>query len=235
MSTKKSHFLPIFLEIGNKRIYAGAIDWPGWYGQGRDEDAARQALLRYGTRYQQAIQAAQLGFVAPTDASVFQITEWLPGNTTTDFGAPDVPPSSDTQPMDEAALQKSLAILGASWETLRATYRTNLGKELRKGPRGGGRELDQIVEHVLGAHESYLRRILWKVPTDHPEACEAAILAMAEQTSQALTAAVTQGLPDKGPRGGAVWKPRTFVRRAAWHILDHIWEIEDRVSGGDAG
>lgn len=235
MSSKKSQSIPIFFEAGSKRIYAGALDWPGWYGQGRNEDAALQALLRYGPRYQQAIQAAKLGFVVPTDVNVFQVTERLPGNATTDFGAPDVPPSNDAQPMDNAALQQSLAILGASWETLRATYQANLDKELRKGPRGGGRELDQIVEHVLGAHESYLRRILWKMTIKLPEACEAAISAMAEQTSQALTNAVTQGLPDKGPRGGAIWKPRTFVRRAAWHILDHVWEIEDRVTREDAG
>jgi hypothetical protein len=24
------------------------------------------------------------------------------------------------------------------------------------------------------------------------------------------------------------WSPRFFVRRSAWHALDHAWEIEDR-------
>jgi hypothetical protein len=32
-----------------------------------------------------------------------------------------------------------------------------------------------------------------------------------------------------GPRGGVHWTPRYFVRRAAWHMLDHAWEIEDRI------
>ena len=31
-----------------------------------------------------------------------------------------------------------------------------------------------------------------------------------------------------GPRGGVRWSARYFVRRAAWHALDHVWEIEDR-------
>ena len=44
----------------------------------------------------------------------------------------------------------------------------------------------------------------------------------------ALSRAVTEGLPEKGPRGGALWTPRYFVRRTAWHALDHAWEIEDR-------
>jgi hypothetical protein len=33
----------------------------------------------------------------------------------------------------------------------------------------------------------------------------------------------------RGPRGGARWAPRYFVRRVAWHMLDHAREIEDRV------
>jgi hypothetical protein len=26
-----------------------------------------------------------------------------------------------------------------------------------------------------------------------------------------------------------IWPPRYFVRRVAWHVLDHAWEIEDRI------
>ncbi len=40
--------------------------------------------------------------------------------------------------------------------------------------------------------------------------------------------AVNEGLPEAGPRGGKIWLPRRFVHRAAWHVLDHAWEIEDR-------
>lgn len=226
--TNPSNSFPIFLEIGSKRIFAGAIDWPGWYGQGRDERSAQEALLRTAPRYQHAIQSTQLGFASPTDLSQIQIIDRIPGNSTTDFGAPAVPPSSDAQPMDEGALQKSLAILRASWATLRITYQANLGKELRKGPRGGGRELDRILEHVLGANEGYLRRITWKT-APRPASLDAALLTMAEQTERALTVAVTEGLPERGSRGGVIWRPLTFVRRAVWHILDHAWEIEDRV------
>ncbi len=30
-------------------------------------------------------------------------------------------------------------------------------------------------------------------------------------------------LPVQGPRGGVIWPPRYFVRRVAWHVLDHAW------------
>jgi hypothetical protein len=36
-------------------------------------------------------------------------------------------------------------------------------------------------------------------------------------------------IPAKGPRGGLRWTARYFVRRLSWHILDHAWEIEDRM------
>jgi len=29
--------------------------------------------------------------------------------------------------------------------------------------------------------------------------------------------------------GGKRWTPQYFVRREAWHALDHTWEIEDRL------
>lgn len=44
----------------------------------------------------------------------------------------------------------------------------------------------------------------------------------------ALDRAVAESMPKAGPRGGKLWTPRYFIRRAVWHVLDHAWEIEDR-------
>ena len=27
---------------------------------------------------------------------------------------------------------------------------------------------------------------------------------------------------------GSSWMPAYFLRRAAWHVLDHAWEIQDK-------
>ena len=35
-----SNSIDVYLEIGKKRTFAGAIDWPGWCRSGRDEGAA---------------------------------------------------------------------------------------------------------------------------------------------------------------------------------------------------
>jgi hypothetical protein len=105
-------------------------------------------------------------------------------------------------------------------------------KDLKKGPRGGGRELDGIVQHVLQANDGYLRRlgITHKTPETITATAVAAEVARTQDAIAAgLNAAVRGELPTTGPRGGAQRAPRYFVRRVGWHILDHTWEIENRV------
>src|SRR5689334_19708196 len=82
--------IALYFEIGKKRVFAGAVEWPGWCRSGRDSGAALRALLEYGPRYAEVLREAGLGFQAPTDIRAFAVVERLPGTTTTDFGAPDV-------------------------------------------------------------------------------------------------------------------------------------------------
>ncbi len=103
----------VYLESGRKRAFAGSIDWPGWCRSGRDEGSALTALFAYGPRYARVLQGTRLGFQAPRDASAFAVIERLPGNATTDFGAPDATPSGDSQPLDDAELRRPQAVLRA--------------------------------------------------------------------------------------------------------------------------
>lgn len=218
----------IYLEIGKKRTIAGALDWPGWCRSGRDEESALRSLLEYAPRYADVLHATRLGFQAPADTAAFTVVERLEGNTTTDFGAPDIAPSSDTRPIDDAELQRFQTLLKACWKAFDAAVRAATGHELRKGPRGGGRDLDAVVGHVLGAELSYLARLAWKFKPDGTEDQNETLLRGRAELLDALAAAARGELPTRGPRGGAIWSPRYFVRRVAWHVLDHAWEIEDR-------
>ena len=213
--------IEVYLEAGAKRTFAGAIDWPGWCRGGRDEASALQALFEYGPRFARALRGAGLGFEAPAHPDDLTVTERLVGNATTDFGAPGVAPSADGRPVEEAELRRFLALLKGCWRAFDSAVERAAGKELRKGPRGGGRDLDAIVEHVVGADSAYLSRLVWKEPARELAGVRASIL-------DALSSAVRNGLPQRGPRGGAIWRPRYFVRRVAWHVLDHAWETEDR-------
>ena len=159
---RSSANIDVYLEIGKKRTFAGAIDWPGWCRIGRDEASALRALVDSGPRYARALHAARIAFHAPADASVFAVVERLAGTATTDFGAPDSAPTADTRPVDDAELRRLQALLQAHWRAFDTAVRAATGKELRKGPRGGGRDLEPIVRHVLGGDASYLARLAWK-------------------------------------------------------------------------
>jgi hypothetical protein len=119
-------------------------------------------------------------------------------------------------------------VLRAGWRALDDARERATGKELRKGPRGGGRELDSIVAHVVGADRSYLGGVGWKVcgsgeGADQVEETRRAIL-------EALHASARGEIPASGPRGGRRWPARYFVRRVAWHTIAHAWEIERRLN-----
>ena len=223
--------MDVYVEVGAKRVFAGAPAWPGWCRTARDEDAALSALLASATRYADVIGRADLrpAFTSPKRSSDLRIVERLAGDSTTDFGAPSVAPSVDLSPVKPADLRKLRAIMQACWEALDRAARGAAGVELTTGPRGGGRNLDAIVEHVRGAEASYAGRIAVRLPPGSSSDLSSTAAGRAAMLD-GLTRAVAEGVPPTGPRGGVMWTPRYLVRRAAWHVLDHAWEIEDRSS-----
>jgi len=225
-STEK---INVYLETGKKRIFAGAIEWPGWCRSGRNEDAALRALCEYGLRYASVLRSAQLEFQSPADTSAFAVIEWLEGDATTDFGAPGKTPSSDIRRVDDADLRRFQDLLKACWQAYDAAASTATGKELHKGPRGGGRNLEGIVQHVLGADAGYLTRLGGKLEKGQEDDLGEELGQSRQAILDALASAARGEVPAQGSRGGARWTPRYFVRCVAWHILDHAWELEDRI------
>ncbi len=219
----------VYLELGQKKVFAGALDWPGWCRSRRDEEAALASLIAYGSRYAEIVSRTPIDFVPPDDPAAFTVVERLTGNSTTDFGAPDVAPSRDAEPFDEASRERSEAILAAIWQAFDQAVRAAEGKELRKGPRGGGRDPDGIVRHVLGADAAYLRRVGQKFSQDEGAPLDDELRRTREAIRTALAAGARGEIPLQGPRGGTLWTPHYFVRRVAWHTIDHLWEIEDRI------
>ena len=225
----KSNQIDVYLEIGPKRTFAGALEWPGWCRSGRDEESALQALLGYGSRYARTLGRSRLGFKAPTTESAFVVVERLNGNATTDFGAPGIAPSTDASPVNSAELAHFEKILKACLQTFDANIKTVSGKSLRSGPRGGGRQLKSVMEHVLGSNEGYLNQVGWKLQKDNMNDLNQQWAQSQQSLLQALRASAHGEIPAKGSRGGIRWTARYFVRRVAWHLLDHAWEIEDRM------
>ncbi len=224
-----SNSVAVYLEEGKKRTFAGAIDWPGWCRKGRNETEALSALLEYGRRYGDILSGMRLGFVAPRELSQLTVVERLPGNATTDFGAPGVAPGADRErSCDAATLRRFEKILEAGWRAFDKTVEAARGKTLTTGPRGGGRSLEAIVSHVVEADAGYLSGVGWKAPK--PAEPEARLTETREAILLALKASAAGEIPAKGPRGGDRWTARYFVRRVAWHVIAHVWEIERRTS-----
>jgi len=216
--------IQVYLEVGQTRTFAVVPRWPGWCRSGGSEDDALQALLEYAPRYAQALAGS--GFVFPAAISMedLQVEGNVAGNGITDFGAPAMALPLDDLPVSEDELASMQALLKASWRAFDRTVQAAQGRSLRTGPRGGGRDQAEMVAHVGEAELAYLSKLGGKMPPGSRD----------DQTRrrvmlETLAASVHGEIPAVGPRGGKRWMPRFFVRRTAWHALDHAWEIEDRI------
>ena len=218
-----------FVEIGKKRIFVGAVDWPGWCRSGRDEETALQALIDYGPRYGALLHSREIEFQVPIDAFDLIVTERHDGNATTDYGAPAIMLDADKAPIDRMEFERLQTILQACWQAFDSAVQRAAGRELHKGPRGGGRDVEKILDHVLEADRGYLARLAWKHKREGGKNPFEELSRTRQAILNALEAAVNGDLPERSPRGGIIWPPRYFVRRVAWHVLDHAWEIDDRI------
>ena len=213
---------PVYLEVGSRKVFACSLDWPGWCRAGKTEEAALEALGAYAGRYSAVAAAAGVRFPKSAGRS-FDVVERVKGSAATDFGVPGEPASADAEPLTAAQAKRLASLVEASWTVL-ATVAASAPAELRKGPRGGGRDRDKIVAHVAASEFGYARKLgvrhkAPKDPLDVPDGVEAL---RADVLEALRSARKGEPLVEKG------WLPRYAARRFAWHVIDHAWEIEDR-------
>jgi hypothetical protein len=215
------------VERGDKRVFATARDWPGWSRSGRDQEEAISALLSYGPRYARVLKAAGLRETLPGQATEAEVVERHAGGSGTDFGVPGATAKADGEPLSRQELRRERTILEASWKAFDAAARKANGRSLRRGPRGGGRSLEKMMVHVLEAEIAYLGQLGSRhmKPTGSGDE-----LAAVREEALAALEAIVAGKPVDSPRNTKKpWTPRYFIRRSAWHSLDHAWELEDRI------
>jgi hypothetical protein len=210
----------VLLETTPKRAFASALDWPGLSRSGRDEAAALGALAKALPRY--APVAAMAGEPIDAGGAVLEVVERLPGDAGTAFGVPAIVAAADRAPLAEADARRLVALVDAAWRTLDAVV-AGAPEELRKGPRGGGRDRSRIVDHVIEAEAAYAQ----VMGRRHRPVDAAAVAVM-----RADLLAILRAPSDGSPLAGRKWPPRYAARRIAWHALDHAWEIEDRSKPG---
>ena len=208
------------LEVGAKRTFRWVVDWPGWCRSGKDELDSLERLIEAGERYNVVIDRAGLEPLVVSAHDVV-VVEQVPGSGGTDFGVPSAITDLDRRPTDAAEADRMTRLVAAAWSVL-DDIAAAAPSELRKGPRGGGRDRDKVVDHVHGADHAYAQVLGIKVAGPDREA---------PHTIEVMRAAVLDALrvpSDGSPIAGRKWPPRYAARRIAWHTLDHAWEIEDR-------
>jgi hypothetical protein len=157
----------------------------------------------------------------PRSAATFRVLERIPGSANTDFGVPHEIAKRDTAALPAAEGRRLATLVNAAWATFDAVA-ASAPAQLRKGPRGGGRDRDKIIDHVIGADDIYARKLGLRL-TPPRRGDGAAIRAFRTAVTEVLAKPSTGApLVEKG------WPQRYAARRIAWHALDHAWEIQDR-------
>jgi len=145
----------------------------------------------------------------------------MAGKMKAEFGAPDATAEAERAAVTPAAAKKLAALVTAAWAEFDDIVAVT-PEELRKGPRGGGRDRDKMVDHVLGAEAGYARKI--GVKLKQPAIDDIAAIDELRTAIAAVLGTRSDGTPPV-ERG---WTARYAARRIAWHVLDHAWEMQDR-------
>jgi len=217
VATTKVPGTRVFVETGKTRTFASALDWPGWSRRGRDEHEALASLADYLPRYAPVV--ARAGLDLPPDT--FTVVERAAGDAATDFGVAAIVAEADRAKLTKPAAARLADLVEAAWAEFAEIVAVS-PEELRKGPRGGGRDRDKMVTHVIESEASYARQlgVKHKVPDREDTA---AIAALRADLLAALRTLDSADAPTKWPR-------RYAARRIAWHVLDHAWEMQDRAT-----
>jgi hypothetical protein len=211
----------VLIEVGSKRTFACALDLIGLARSGKTEQAAIEALVAALPRF--AVVAGEAGEsfdAAGLAGGSTEVVERVQGNATTDFGAPGIVAVADKAPLTAVEAARQARLVASAWIVLDRVA-ASVPEELRKGPRGGGRDRSKIIEHVGEAERGY--------------AAAMGIAGASRMARDELRARLLEALDrpsDGSPMGGRKWPPRYAARRLAWHVLDHAWEMEDRAEPG---
>ncbi|TMD17860.1 MAG: hypothetical protein E6I98_13860 [Chloroflexi bacterium] len=213
----------VMVERGRKKpvAVASAFDWPGWDRSGKSEEEALQVLAEYRPRYAKIAELAGLAdeFRA---AGKLAVAERIQGVGMTDFyGLSYKSAGPEHAPMSDTACERKIALLRASW-TYFDDVASHVSAELRKGPRGGGRDRDRIVRHANGAEiQEFAKKVgvltpndAWRRPADLRAHRDAFCAAIRDYNAR--------GVPAR------TWTVQFVIRHSAYHMLDHAWEMEDR-------
>lgn len=214
--------LRVTLEIGpkGKKVVAVAPDWPGLERGAKTGEAAIEKLQSYLPRYAQVAKLAGMDGVFAALTTV-DVVEHYPGTGSTDFwGISFAFSSLDKQDLSNGELERELTLMQACWAFF-DDVRGRVSAEMQKGPRGGGRDRDRIVQHTLGAEQDMAAKLGLRIP-DGVKLIDESLQAYRDAYCDTIRAFHAEG------KMARTWPLRYLMRHTAFHTLDHAWEMEDK-------
>jgi hypothetical protein len=195
----------VVLERGPKakKFVAYAVDWPGWSRGAKTADGALETLAVYRERYQPVAERAGLSFS---------------------------PSSLEQEPMDAAELERKLTLLQACWACF-DDVAARVSPDMRKGPRGGGRDRDTIIRHTIRVESEDFAKKVGLMVSEHGALGPGALAPYRSAYLEAMRA-YQRGEAKRAMRS---WTLAFLVRHSAFHNMDHAWEMEDKDLSGEAG
>ncbi|MEZ4706480.1 MAG: hypothetical protein R3A44_04700 [Caldilineaceae bacterium] len=214
--------LSVAIESGpkGKKVVAVAPDWPGLARGAKTEEAATERLLSYIPRYAAVAKLAGMEAAFAANPTVEVVERYL-GTGSTDFwGISFAFSSIDQEAMSDEALDRQLTLLQACWAFFDGVC-ARVSAEMQKGPRGGGRDRDQIVHHIFANEQDWAKGLGVHTP-------DGAMLT--DEGLKAHRAAYCHAIRDYHAQGKMArkWPLRYLIRHTAFHTLDHAWEMEDK-------
>jgi len=213
----------------DKRSVAFSLDWPGWSRGAKTAEVALETLESYRDRYRPIADLAGMGREFDA-AGPLEIVEDRVGTGSTDFwGISFSPSSTEHGPMSEAEFDRKIKLLRAAWAYFDAVA-ARVSPEMRKGPRGGGRDRDRIISHTIRQEsESFASGVGLRIPEEGAMTPDGL-----RQYRKDYVEAMRAYNAGEGKRMRS-WTLPFLIRHSAFHTLDHAWEMEDKDLSAEDG
>jgi hypothetical protein len=209
-----------------KKAVSFALDWPGWSRGAKTPELAVAMLRSYRERYRPVAVAAGLAAEFDEEGPLETVEDRI-GTGSTDFwGISFSSSATETDPMSAEELDRKVLLLQACWAYF-DDVAARVSAELRKGPRGGGRDRQQIIRHTVRTEsEDFARRLGLRIPE------EAALTPDGLRTHRTSYVEAMRAYNAGEGRRMRTWTLPFLIRHSAYHVMDHAWEMEDKDLSG---
>jgi hypothetical protein len=212
-----------------KRSVAFGLDWPGWSRGAKSAELALEMLESYRERYRPVAGLAGMAREFNSAGPLEVVEETLGAGMTDFWGLSWSASSTEHDPMGEAELERAIRLLQACWAFFDGVA-ARVSPEMRKGPRGGGRDRDRIIRHTIRTEsEDFAKQVGLRIPE------EAALTPDGLRQHRETYVAAMRSYNAGDVKRMRSWTLSFLIRHSAYHTLDHAWEMEDKDLSGDDG